>query len=161
MHSLPLAIYSRNPSKPPLTASRYWRVLITDSNIHAALGQLDMAGVVDGPSLCVGGTPSASSVYPGTMLANIFDGNPTEPGWAGNESNGKTGWVQYTFPSPVIIVQMRMIHRLVSTGQSPRNFQIQKSDNGSTWTTTATYSDITAWGNVPTGYNILKFATQL
>lgn len=132
---------------------RYWRVRITANNGEvnfASVGLLEMysstltgAGRTD---QCTGGTALANSdgFGGGDVRASAFDSR-TDTQWAGNISGAYIG---YDFGSG----QTRIIDRISiraraggSANQAPMDFDIQYSDDGSSWTTSWSESGQTSW----------------
>lgn len=130
-------------------AYQYWRVNITAANGFCAVGEIEMAVVSGGPDQCVGGTPIASGQYTNGGgythdPANAFDGSldGTTSAWASASST--SGWIGYQFPNPVAVQSVRIAPR-ASPAQSPRDFSIERSDDGVSWTVAATYTGRTTW----------------
>ena len=80
-----------------------------------------------------GGTASASSNPVANEAADkAFDGN-TNTKWLGSSS---TGWLQYTFPNSkaYTITQYRIASANDAPARDPKNWTLQGSNDGSTWT---------------------------
>lgn len=128
---------------------RYWRMNATASNSHLAIAEMQMAAVAGGANLCSGGTAIASGYYPSGggysyFPAQAFDGAlvGATAVWASDVAG--SGYLGYVFAEPVKIEEVRICSR-TEAPQSPRDFTIQSSDDGITWTVEATYTGITAW----------------
>lgn len=79
------------------------------------------------------GVASASSCYPGSYAYAAFDG--LTGGWPSN-SVGCPGWLQYQFPSPVVIKSYAIMPWSVDTwnGRVITGWKFQGSNDGSNWT---------------------------
>lgn len=117
-------------------AHEYWRVRVTavDSGSTVSIGEIQMRELPGEVDLCTGGTASADSVFGGYVAANAFDNNGNTR-W----SNGGSlpAWVAYQFASPVEIGEVRITAPDAgnySSGQMPKDFVLEYSDDGSSWT---------------------------
>lgn len=91
------------------------------------------------------GICSASSVYNGNQNPawKAFDGTNTSysdswasaPEFAGNE------WIGYEFTSAVMVKYLVMTNRVTSYIYSPRDFKLQGSNDGVTWTDLGSYTN--------------------
>lgn len=139
---------------PPPGYYRYWRVNITASNSHPSIAELEMAETAGGADLTTGGTPIASGSYTGSQhdAANAFNGVlDASDCWAA--ASAPAGWLGYDFGVPVKIGEVRICGRN-SYGQSPRDFTVEHSMNGTDWTADASYTNITVWP----AYTLVPFA---
>ena len=128
-------------------AHKYWRVNITASNNWTSVKEIEMSDRVGGPDLCVGGTVVSGGTYPASdcNMAYAFDDSASGGNfWASNVST--SGWIGYSFASPVAIAAVRIWAR-VYYSQTPKDFSIQYSDDGVSWTTAKSYTGITSWPN--------------
>lgn len=128
---------------------KYWRVNVTASNGFCTVGELEMASVSGGGNLCVAGTPLASGQYPNGGgytydPANAFDGVIDGATNCWSSANSSSGWIGYNFAHPVDVKSVRISPRS-SPAQSPRDFTIEWSDDGVSWTVAATYTGRTTW----------------
>lgn len=121
---------------PGAGAHAYWRINVTDNNGDATfvgVGTLEMYSSKGRLNRCVGGTPIASAAGQfGNILGNAFDDDVNSQ-WA----DAKAGaWIGYQFSTAQDIVGVHM--RDKGGGQNtlmPRDFQVQCSDDGTTWAT--------------------------
>jgi hypothetical protein len=128
-----------------MSAHSYWRLNITAVATGKLAGIAKWIPLDSGGSAIAttGGTASASSNYPGQPASNAFDGN-TSTFWL---SNAEPSWLQYQFASPVDIVSFTLTNPPSGNEDNcPQNFQLQYSDNGTTWTTLYTYKGV-GWGS--------------
>lgn len=122
-----------------MAAHVYWRLYITATGSDGFAGLAEWVPKDSGGSTIAttGGTASASTAYPGQPASNAFDGNASTF-WLTN--GGAPHWIQYQFPSAVDIASFTLTNP--SGGNDPHcpmDFQLQFSDNGSTWTTLYTW----------------------
>lgn len=138
---------SRTVSGTANVPHKYWRINITASNNHASVTEIEMSADVGGPDLCVGGTIVSSGTYPASdcNMAYAFDDATSGPNcWASNVSTA--GWIGYAFASPVAISEVRIWARVYSS-QTPRDFSIEYSDDGVSYTAVSSYTGLTSWPN--------------
>ena len=129
--------------KPP--GYRYWRIYITDSSSASNLVSLyeaEMRATVGGADQCTGGTATAS--HADGDAYKLFDDN-SGTYWI-NGSPGEDTWFQYDFGSgnAVEVAEIAMVPRYGSS-QTPTDFSLQYSDNGTDYTTAATWTGVTDW----------------
>ena len=129
-------------SGPSPSGHRYWRVYITATggSVYASITEIEFRGSVGGsdmtsPSLA--GARSFSSTNFGGNPANLaFDDNFTT-GWASN-GNPMPQYIGWDFNSPVAVAEFA-ITRGISvygvTNRWPTEFDLQYSDDNSSWTT--------------------------
>lgn len=125
-----------------MTAHRYWRINITSNaaGSYASMAECVLAGTIGGATLCGTGTATADSYYPGQPPASACDGSTTTS-WC---SNGNSiSWWQYDFG--VGVTQDIQEVRITPPGngfqnRAPRTFDLQYSDNGTTWVTLTSYT---------------------
>ena len=138
---------SKAVSRQAATPHKYWRINITASNTHASVTEIEMASCVGGPDLCSGGAIISGGTYPSSdcNMAYAFDDVTSGPNcWASNVST--SGWIGYCFAAPVAIAAVRIWAR-VYYSQTPKDFSIQYSDDGVSYTTVQSYTGITSWPN--------------
>ena len=128
----------------------YWRFLITACTSSGApsAAEIELRATSGGADQCSGGTASASSFYPSGGpygAAQAFDNNNTTF-WASLPA-GLPEWVQYQFASPVDVLEytLRMRPDGEASSQGWRDWQLQYSDNGSTWTQRDSRVSIASW----------------
>lgn len=138
-------------------AHRYWRLYITandGSGLYMGCTELRLknaAGTV--VSQIVGGTPApftASSYINGSNAPYMaFDGNLVSTGWlSGNASPPQ--WLKVDLgtgglPGATEIKDFDIYGSHNVPNASPKDFQLQWSDDNSTWTTAATVTGQTGW----------------
>ena len=147
-----------------MAAHRYWRVYYTaTSDGWAAIAEIAMHTTVGGGNVISGGTASASSSFSGFPASSAIDSNASTA-WA---SNGAVlpSWWEYDFGAGVTkdIVEFVVTARTgTAAGESGSAFQLQFSDDNSTWTTAWSWTGV-SWTSgqtqtfaVPTQANVSK-----
>lgn len=122
----------------------YWRLNVSaTSSTHVTLAELVMRSAVGGADLCVGGAASASLAN--NPAANAFDkSNATSWGAFGSPAQ----WLRYKFAAPVSVGVVELTAEpgnVAGVNASPKDFTIQWSDDGTSWTTAATITGQTGW----------------
>lgn len=134
-----------NTSSP---VARYWRLWITanqsgDSYIN--LTQIAFRATPGG--YCHGFqseiSTNQSSVYQSYNAHVALKGYSTGGFWHSN-SQSPPWWCSVDFGRPVAVAELALTGGNVA-GRQPKDFKIQSSDDGSTWTDRATYTGITGW----------------
>lgn len=121
-----------------MTAHRYWRItcLKADGGSVFAIAEVGFNIIAGGSTVTTGGTASASDSTFGAA-ANAFDGNVSNFWAAGSQTSGV--WLQYDFGSgnskAIVEAQLWARNDGSDQNQMPAEFQIQWSDNGTTFTT--------------------------
>jgi hypothetical protein len=136
-------------TKPANAGShRYWSVYVsyTSSGGAAACAELEFHSTPGGGNIITGGTPIASTVNDGYVVANCFDGNPSTF-W--NSSGQPPQWVGYDFGSgnSVSVEEIKWTSRADYSLYNPLSFAMQFSDDGTNWSATWSQTGITGWTN--------------
>ncbi len=118
-----------------MAAHRYWRVkCLRNTNSQTGIGELQMATTNGGSNVTTGGTPIASGSYGGSYApSSAFDGNTTS-NWF-QPGSGPTIWLGYDFGSgnDKDINEVRIAPAVEDSNGTPRFFDVESSDDGSTW----------------------------
>lgn len=128
-----------------MAAHRYWRLnltAVTNPGTDFALAEVKFCTAVAGASVTSGGTASASSIFSGSFPAsNAFDSNITTF-W---HSAGGTApqWIKYDFGlgNDKDIIEVGIVPPSSRAHQQPVSFDVQWSDDNSTWTTAWSVAD--------------------
>jgi hypothetical protein len=135
-----------------MSAHRYWRVYVTAANAggYVSCMELYLRTSIGGANVATGGTASASSVGFGWAASGAFDGSTGGTGWhSGNNTLPTTPeWIQYDLGAgnDKDIVEFAWAARSTyEAEQTPRDFQLQYSDNGTSWTTLYTRTEESGW----------------
>ena len=131
---------------PSVPGHRYWRITVqaTGYSVYVSGAKIEFAAAVGGPDECTGGTAIG-----GGYMFNIpeaFDNNPNTA-FSGRRDDGYIG---YDFARDVAVVSMRFTSAVSDFGggppASPESFQVEYSDDNSSWTVAASFSGQTGWG---------------
>jgi hypothetical protein len=128
-----------------MAAHLYWRLNITENNgepAFLAISEVEMRATVGGADQCSGGTATASTSG-GGAAANAFD-NSASTRWS-TDNLVLTGWLRYQFAAPVDIVEYTIQAHPIAPDRSPKNWTLEYSDNGSSWTVADTRSNQVSW----------------
>lgn len=119
-----------------MAAHLHWRLWITEANNSNAIdiGELQMRASAGGANLCSGGTASATNSLGGNLPAAAFDGS-TATSWQTTFSPTLPVFLRYTFAAAVDVVQVAIIGSNAYPIYSPKAFDVQWSDDGTSWTT--------------------------
>jgi len=131
----------------------YWRlyVLSTEGGDVIRVQEIEMAATAGGADQCTGGTASASSVFDGTKVAaNAFDGTGAEWMAAATSAPNLGGggwdeWVQYEFPTPVGVEEIRITASGSTANSAPYAFTLLGSNDGVNWTAYLRVFDEPVW----------------
>lgn len=138
---------------------RYWRIHCTANNgdgSYLSIPEIEMALTPSGADACAVATSSAAPVLASSEANSsnaawmAFDGNLPSNKWTSNgaPSVGVPQWIRYDFGAgnDKEIREVRIAGPI--SGQlsmAPKDFTIQGSANGSSWTTVSTHTNITGW----------------
>ncbi len=129
-----------------LAAHRFWRVLCAaaDDNAYCVVSEVEFNGVQ-----ATGGTATASSIYGGAWTAaGAFDGvKNTDAGWSTATGAGASGaWIAYEYASALHVNSVSIYAGSPGNqAHAPRDFSVQSSDDGVTWTTEWSVTGATGW----------------
>lgn len=113
----------------------YWRLNIAanaGSTDFLAIAELELRGSVGGADQCTGGTAIASASDSTAPVANAFDNDPVTR-WS-TPHQTLTGWIGYQFASPVDVAEYTIRAHPTNADRSPRDWALEWSDDGVTWT---------------------------
>ena len=119
---------------------RYWRMWITravNNETYVGIGEFELRATPGGSSIVSGGTASASSEFSATYSADkAIDADPTTL-WHTISGDPKVAWWwQYHFAEPVGAAEYSLlIPSSHSAIRSPRDWELQVSDDASNWLT--------------------------
>lgn len=134
-----------------MAAHLYWRLNVT-SIANPPTGAVKIAELqfydASGSALATGGTASASTTGGGTTAAQAFDANFSTY-W---QSTTIPAWLRYQFASAVDVRTVRLIWGDIWP-YAPKDFTIDYSDDGSSWTTAGTFS-VTFNSSLLPGYSV-------
>lgn len=131
-----------------MSAHRYWRLYISASGGSSYIGfaEIELRESAGGSDATGSGTASASQAYGGYPASAAVDNN-TATEWAAYPY-GAPQWWAYDFGSGVTkdIKEIVITPRTTYYTEAPGTFDLQYSDDGSSWTTKHTFSGI-SWPN--------------
>lgn len=130
-------------------AHAFWRVNVTQVYGHCCILEMEWAAEAGGPTLCAGGTALSSGNYNTADFHQdfSFDGVLNNyKHWASNVST--SGWLGYQFSAPVRPKELRLGGINVRAVQYIQNFDVQYSDNGTSWVTVKSYKNENNWPNL-------------
>ncbi|WP_220039835.1 GH92 family glycosyl hydrolase [Nonomuraea aridisoli] len=78
----------------------------------------------------IGAVTASAENAPGETAANLKDADPSTK-WLAFE---RTGWVTYRLVEPAVVVKYSLTSANDAPGRDPRDFTLQGSNDGSTWT---------------------------
>lgn len=142
-----------------MAAHRYWRIAITANNGNASTCLLTVrffdASIFDEITIS-GGTASASTTYSGTYSADKAIDGDTHTGW--NNAADMPCWWQYDFGSgnektiAGVGIQAVYVAGGFISSVAPKDFALQWSDDGTSWTSLISTSNQTVWGDLELKY---------
>lgn len=124
----------------------YWRVLVSTNNGYAYTNLVEL--MFDGAQ-ATGGSPVFSSQYDATWSAEkAFDGVVAgDFGWSSVINDIAGAYIGYAFAAPRSVGSVTIVARTSGAGLTgmPKDFAIQSSDDGATWTTEWSVTGQTGW----------------
>lgn len=138
---------------PALPSHRYWRILFTTSNGSLInITEIEVYDGLYGSNIAGSATVTASSDYFGSAVTQVNNGYIAKDN---NDrflfSSSSNEWLKLDFGSGV---EKRLdsigIHFWDAEGsgdKAPKDFEVQSSDDGSTWTTEWSISGQTSWAS--------------
>ena len=147
-----------------MAAHRYWRVYITavQSSTVVACATLALRETIGGSNVASGGTAIASGGVGSTAPANAFDADITTI-W---QVTSMPAWIGYDFGSGVTkdIVEFAwtMLNSSTHPDQSPKDCQVEWSDDGSTWVALWPVVSIPVWAQGSTrAFSVPNISTTI
>lgn len=135
--------------------SRYWRIFITANNgdAYTTLKEVQIISPTDtvltSPSTVTGQSTfyDASPAYIANA-AQLVDGdfNDETSVWTTADASAVPSWVSFDLGTVQAVKSVKIMPQSYALpSRAPKDFQIQTSPDGVTWTTVKTESDVTAW----------------
>lgn len=130
-----------------MASHKYWRIDIAASNTTLiGISEIEMRASPGAADQCTGGSASASSNAGAGFEADKAFDNSSSTRWA--TTNGvATGWIQYTFASPVTVREYTIEVHPTDGTRSPRNWTLKYSDDGINWTIADTKTGYFDWAS--------------
>lgn len=120
-----------------MAAHRYWRVYITAAIgvPHLDISEIEFRASIGGADQCAGGTAIYSGQTSGFEASKAFD-NTTSTTWYVNQSSFPLPqWIGYDFGAGNGKDIVEFALTCWSSNEMAKDFQLQYSDDGSTWLT--------------------------
>lgn len=138
-------------SSSAITAGyRYYRLYITANSGGAAYTALSNLELIDATDLDIttgiSGNASASSNYPGEIPAHAFD-DATSP-WVTNDGLAIPSWIKIDLKQLGVVASFAITSQSGSPERAPANFELQGSNDNSSWTTVKSVSGQTGWASL-------------
>lgn len=136
-----------------MAAHRFWRLFIYTPNdpglTVSTICELEMFDAVGGANVCTSGTAISSSDHPAPWTRDkAFNGVKTgDEGWASGVNQQYNCWIGYDFGAGNAkdVVEFAIISRINSLGQTPKDFELQYSDDGYFWSLGTRINNQTGW----------------
>jgi hypothetical protein len=120
-----------------------WRINTTATESGTlAVNEIEMRGTVSGADLTGAGRPWCQTTGFGLPVSNAFDNNTSTTYHA---SGGASGIIGYEFTDSVTVAELYIYPRSGTPAQAPKNFTLQYSADGVTWTTAMSPAAQTGW----------------
>lgn len=133
-----------------ITSARYWRLNVSAVNGggYTELTELGWITSYDGVVIpASGGAVISSSAYGGLVADRLYDNN-YDTVWTSADTSSPQ-WAGYDFGSSMPIAGVRLTGPTSGwAARAPKDFTIEYSDNGSSWTVLFSVTDQTSWGNI-------------
>lgn len=133
------------------TPRKFWRLSISagNGNNNTTIWEMRIRASAGSSNLAVGGTPFANTEYSGTFAASkAFDSN-LGTRWAAEGSNPFPHIIGYELPAAAVVEQIELVSEF-GGGDAPRDFVVQSSADGISWTDEWTVTGQTGWTNSQT-----------
>lgn len=126
-------------------AYRYWRVFLQNNDgdsTYLAVSEIELRGSLGGADLTTTTTPVTALNSSGGFAVNVVD-NGTATAWI---SGIKTSnWLLFDMGSAVFVAQVAMYPQAAALTRSPKDFTIQGSNDGTTFTDVKAFTNVTGW----------------
>lgn len=125
---------------------RYWRIFVQTNNGGnlISLGEVQLRATVGGSDLTTTSTPVTASNAANAPVTNIRD-NDTATLWATGVGVTTDSWVRLDLGTTQTVLQVAMYPQSTLLNRAPKDFIIQGSDDGTTFTDVKAFTDVTGW----------------
>jgi hypothetical protein len=132
------------PAATPDGDHAYWRLNITDTSGHdyCEVNDVEFRRVPGGVTIAVGGTATADSEIASSVAPQYAFDDRDATEWL--SLGTLPHWIAYHFPDPVSVAQVAIRSPNSNLSRFPKDFQVQYSDTGSSWTTAWSVTGATA-----------------
>lgn len=141
-------VFAGAGSPPSGPAYRYWRIYITaingDAN-YAAFAEIEIRGTVGGADLTTASTPTSQSSYYTFYQATQTRDNSTGTFWLSDTNAHINSWCRYDLTTASTVAQVAIYPYVGVLTWAPKDFVIQGSDDGTTFTDVKSFTGVTDW----------------
>ena len=126
-------------------AWRYWRIFIETSNggTYVALGEVELRASVGGATLMTAATPVLASTTNGAFAAERTVDGDTSTQWRATAATNQ--WLRFDLGVAQAVAQVALYPQGSLLNRSPKDFIIQGSDDGTTFTDVKAFTNQTGW----------------
>lgn len=134
-------------------STRYLRIYITATNgdTYAALQEIEIASVTGGADITSSGMATSQSTYfaaDGSTFAKAIDNNTTTAtaAWV-TDGTALPQWGYVDLGTTQAVKEVRLLCQNADPGpnRAPKDFKIQGSPDGTTWTDITSFTNVTGW----------------
>ena len=125
---------------------RYWRIFVQTNNgdpTYITIAEVQLRGTIGGADLTTGATPALASTQ-SSAVGNTLDGNTTTI-WASTANSVTDQWLRFDMGTPTTLAQVAMYPQSAFPNRAPKDFIIQGSDDGTTFTDVKAFTNSTGW----------------
>ena len=143
-------------------ARKFWRLYIdlNNNSSYCEIASFELRATVGGVDQAYGsgGVATESQVWtPGYEGSKAFDNN-VATFWITSIVN--PCWLQFEFPSAVLVRQIALIPRVTYGAYMPRTFTLQASLDGVVWEDAESWTDITSWTNAGLEFSVSELPSR-
>jgi hypothetical protein len=131
-----------------LQSWRYWRVFVqaNDGNTGSiGIAEIELRGTVGGADLTTTSTPALASTSNGGFVANNVRDDNTGTVWISGTGQVTNQWVRLDLATAKTVAQVAIYPRSAVLDSAPKDFIIQGSDDGTTFTDVKAFTGVTGW----------------
>lgn len=130
-------------------AYRYWRIFVQTNNgdtSYISIGEIELRGTIGGSDFTTPSTPLiVSSEAGGTTKASAVDNVLDNLSWISTYGAITNEWIRLDLGSATAVAQVAMYVPSYGASRAPKDFIIQGSDDGTTFTDVKSFTDVTGW----------------
>jgi hypothetical protein len=141
-------LMNQQAAAPALQSWRYWRTFIqtNDGNANSiGIGEIELRATLGGADLTTGSTPALASTSNGGFVANNVRDNDTGTVWISATGQVTNQWVRLDLATAKTVAQVAIYPRSALLDSAPKDFIIQGSDDGTTFTDVKAFTGVTGW----------------
>lgn len=146
-----------------MAAHAYWRVYATANGggAYIQLRQIQFRPTAGAANPASGGTvlygTQLDAGVPYYAASNAFDNGSLTAVALWSSTAGTTDWVGYHYATPIAVSEVAMmcyVNYFTGPSCAPKDFVVQYSDNGITWTAVSSFTGVTSWSTSDTTYHL-------